>query len=134
MIRPPPRSTRTDTLFPYTTLFRSPVYNLLLQQLVDLNTRTLPEDDSTLKVQVLAVLDEFAQLGRAMTIANSFSYIAGYGLRLMPVIQGRSQLRALYGEDVARSIITNCGIEIAFTPKGLDGATELSGRPGSSEA
>src|SRR3546814_4889630 len=25
MIRPPPRSTRTDTLFPYTTLFRSVV-------------------------------------------------------------------------------------------------------------
>src|SRR3546814_15864672 len=23
MVRPPPRSTRTDTLFPYTTLFRS---------------------------------------------------------------------------------------------------------------
>src|SRR3546814_16859605 len=29
MIRRPPRSTRTDTLFPYTTLFRSP-YNLQL--------------------------------------------------------------------------------------------------------
>src|SRR3546814_8401565 len=30
MIRPPPRSTRTDTLFPYTTLFRSlSSYNLL---------------------------------------------------------------------------------------------------------
>src|SRR3546814_3957747 len=28
MIRRPPRSTRTDTLFPYTTLFRSPVYPL----------------------------------------------------------------------------------------------------------
>src|SRR3546814_14571286 len=26
MIRRPPRSTRTDTLFPYTTLFRSPVF------------------------------------------------------------------------------------------------------------
>src|SRR3546814_20810638 len=26
MIRPPPRSTRTDTLFPYTTLFRSPAF------------------------------------------------------------------------------------------------------------
>src|SRR3546814_11174928 len=25
MIRPPPRSTRTDALFPYTTLFRSPI-------------------------------------------------------------------------------------------------------------
>src|SRR3546814_14510458 len=27
MIRRPPRSTRTDTLFPYTTLFRSPQIN-----------------------------------------------------------------------------------------------------------
>src|SRR3546814_11800093 len=27
MIRRPPRSTRTDTLFPYTTLFRSPLLN-----------------------------------------------------------------------------------------------------------
>src|SRR3546814_5739849 len=27
MIRRPPRSTRTDTLFPYTTLFRSTVYH-----------------------------------------------------------------------------------------------------------
>src|SRR3546814_10396641 len=29
MIRRPPRSTRTDTLFPYTTLFRSDVVDLL---------------------------------------------------------------------------------------------------------
>src|SRR3546814_18341856 len=29
MIRRPPRSTRTDTLFPYTTLFRSPEGRLL---------------------------------------------------------------------------------------------------------
>src|SRR3546814_10731724 len=28
MIRPPPRSTRTDTLFPYTTLFRSDARDL----------------------------------------------------------------------------------------------------------
>src|SRR3546814_12498578 len=30
MIRLPPRATRTDTLFPYTTLFRSPLPELLL--------------------------------------------------------------------------------------------------------
>src|SRR3546814_10631065 len=29
MIRRPPRTTRTDTLFPYTTLFRSPVGNIV---------------------------------------------------------------------------------------------------------
>src|SRR3546814_18258771 len=30
MIRRPPRSTRPDTLFPYTTLFRSPLYMVAL--------------------------------------------------------------------------------------------------------
>src|SRR3546814_6236250 len=29
MIRRPPRSTRTDTLFPYTTLFRSAMFRLI---------------------------------------------------------------------------------------------------------
>src|SRR3546814_15145642 len=35
MIRRPPRSTRTDTLFPDTTLFRSHVYPLAFLQLPD---------------------------------------------------------------------------------------------------
>src|SRR3546814_14202923 len=34
MIRRPPRSTRTDTLFPYKTLFRSRVYYLSLEFLI----------------------------------------------------------------------------------------------------
>src|SRR3546814_9273445 len=34
MIRRPPRSTRTDTLFPYTTLFRSSLHWLLSRQTV----------------------------------------------------------------------------------------------------
>src|SRR3546814_2975044 len=33
MIRRPPRSTRTDTLFPYTTLFRSPQINAALKRI-----------------------------------------------------------------------------------------------------
>src|SRR3546814_5251228 len=33
MIRRPPRSTRTDTLFPYTTLFRSPSYGAAITEL-----------------------------------------------------------------------------------------------------
>src|SRR3546814_12675389 len=41
MIRRPPRSTRTDTLFPYTTLFRSIGWELV-QETVDLNDDQLP--------------------------------------------------------------------------------------------
>src|SRR3546814_11280841 len=39
MIRRPPRSTRTDTLFPYTTLFRSPGYPGVVDHDVDFRMR-----------------------------------------------------------------------------------------------
>src|SRR3546814_3282248 len=46
MIRRPPRSTRTDTLFPYTTLFRSP-HELCLFRAAD--TAALTRDLQTLR-------------------------------------------------------------------------------------
>src|SRR3546814_12513548 len=48
MIRRPPRSTRTDTLFPYPTLFRSLLQNVVLNGSVQLFGRDallLPRDD-----------------------------------------------------------------------------------------
>ena len=41
----------------------APLYNLLFQQLIDLNVRELPDETSA--VPVLVILDEFARLGRA---------------------------------------------------------------------
>src|SRR3546814_11141834 len=41
MIRRPPRSTRTDTLFPYTTLFRSEVHNVIVCTLCSCYPRLL---------------------------------------------------------------------------------------------
>ena len=106
----------------------APLYNLLFQQLIDLNVRELPDENSA--VPVLVILDEFARLGRASVIASAFSYVAGYGIRLLPVIQSRSQLRGVYGEHVADEIIANCGVEVAFTPKELRVANDLSDRLG----
>ena len=106
----------------------APLYNLLFQQLIDLNVRKLPND--TTPVPVLVILDEFARLGRASVLASAFSYVAGYGIRLLPVIQSRSQLRGVYGEHIADEIVANCGVEVAFTPKELRVANELSDRIG----
>src|SRR3546814_20729651 len=58
MIRPPPRSTRTDTLFPYTTRFRSEVADgrLLLSAAAFRNERDsyrVNSGDPTLPDQVL---------------------------------------------------------------------------------
>lgn len=105
----------------------APLYALLFQQLVDLNSRALPKPGDR---PSLILLDEFARLGRAPVLAHAFAWAAGYGLRLLPVIQSPSQLRALYGPDVTEEIITNCGVEIVFAPKELKVAQELSERLG----
>src|SRR3546814_5853206 len=47
MIRRPPRSTRTDTLFPYTTLFRSWLMMGLIQTMPRLHTSHTPLGRST---------------------------------------------------------------------------------------
>lgn len=107
----------------------APLYNLLFQQLIDLNTREPPQAGRH-PIQVLVVLDEFARLGHAGVLARSFSYVAGYGLRLLAVLQSPAQLRAEYGPDLAEEIVANCGVEIAFAPKELKVAQDLSERLG----
>src|SRR3546814_5734758 len=47
MIRRPPRSTRTDTLFPYTTLFRSMVRRLSVAVMVNGDATTDAEGNPT---------------------------------------------------------------------------------------
>lgn len=128
------------------------VYNLLFQQLIDQNVRELPKaarapstfarligkltgkeakgTPGTHPLKLLLLLDEFARLGRASVIAAGFSYVAGYGIRLMPVIQARGQLREVYGNDVTDEIVQNCGVELVFTPKANSVAKEISERLG----
>lgn len=104
-----------------------PLYALLFQQLVDLNSRSLPSGADR---PTLVVLDEFARLGAAPILAHAFSWVAGYGFRLLAVLQSPSQLRGLYGPDLADEIVTNCGVEVVFAPKELRIAQELSDRLG----
>ena len=63
-------------------------------------------------------------------LAQAFSYAAGYGLRLLPVLQSHAQLRALYGVDGAAEITANCGAEVAFAPRTYAEAEALSQRLG----
>lgn len=104
----------------------SPLLNLFFQQVVDLNTRELPEHNPDLKVQCLLLLDEFRALGKMPLIVEAVAYLRGYGVRLMPIFQSPSQVRELYGEEAAKAFFQNHPIRIAFTPPDMGVATEIS--------
>lgn len=109
-----------------------PLLSLFFQQLVDLTVQVLPQFDPKAKHQVLMLLDEFPLLGPMPVLANAFSYVAGYNIRMMLVMQSKAQLRdpALYGPDKATAILDNCGVEVVFGTKNSELAKELSDRLG----
>src|SRR3546814_6995950 len=61
MIRRPPRSTRTDTLFPYTTLFRSDYYQIVLEPRMA-RLRTLRWSDIYLNQQLDDIIRQLLRL------------------------------------------------------------------------
>ena len=109
-----------------------PLLALFFQQLVDLNIRTLPQFDPKAKHQLFLLLDEFPLLGPMPVLADAFAYVAGYNIRIMLIMQSKSQLRDrdLYGPDKAEAILDNCGLEVVFGTKNLKLSEELSARLG----
>jgi len=103
-----------------------PVLNLFFQQAIGLQTRELPEHNPKLKHQVMMLLDEFTALGRLPIIAESVSYLPGYNVRVVLVIQTPAQLRAVYGIHGAEVMLKSLAARIAFAPKDYADAREIS--------
>ena len=108
----------------------APIYGLLFQQLIDRNVRELPKGDRH-QVKVLVALDEFASLGKCSVLANAFSYVAGYGMRLLPAFQSIEQIQGVYGDKVAADIERNCAVRLVLRPAGLSEAKKISEQLGS---
>ena len=103
-----------------------PVLSLFFQQAIGLQTRTLPEHDPKLKLQVLMLLDECAALGRIPILAESLSYLPGYNVRVALVIHTPAQLREIYGANAAETMLKSLGARIVFAAKDYADAKEIS--------
>src|SRR3546814_15303069 len=83
MIRRPPRSTRTDTLFPYTTLFRSDIMEIMEETiknvvskmskyyLINLEDNEKIKTELESKFEILPYKECVAELDRKSTRLNS---------------------------------------------------------------
>lgn len=108
----------------------APLVNLFFQQVVDLNTRELPEHNKALTRQCLLLLDEFKSLGKLPLIVDAIAFLRGYGVRLLPIFQSPSQIREVYGEEAAKTFFQNHAVRISYTPADIMSATEISNELG----
>ncbi|RYF30927.1 MAG: type IV secretory system conjugative DNA transfer family protein [Comamonadaceae bacterium] len=102
------------------------IVNLFFSQLINVNTKELPQNNAQLKHQCLLLMDEFTSIGKVDIIASAVSYMAGYNMRLLPIIQSMAQLDATYGKEVARTLITNHALQIIYAPREQQDANDYS--------
>lgn len=97
----------------------TPLIRLFFQLLIDLNTRELPTQNRALKIPCLLILDEFAML-KLDVLSKGVSFLRGYGLQLLPILQSPAQLTDIYGINAAKNFMTNHAVSIVFPPKASD--------------
>lgn len=107
-----------------------PLMRLMLQMILSRLTETLETDKSKeQRRQLLLMLDEFPQFGKLPFFEKTLSYSAGYNIRAYLISQDMQQIYKEYGRD--QSIVSNCGIRIAYAPNTLETAKHLSEALGS---
>lgn len=100
--------------------------NLFFTQLLDASMDKMPEDDPTIKYELMPIMDELAALGRMPIIEKSIQLMGGYGIRPVLIAHSIPQLRAVYGPDQTKNIIACCGARIVYAPNDSDYATDVS--------
>ena len=65
------------------------------------------------KWRLLFVLDEFPALGKMEVLEKGIGYVAGYGMKLMIILQSLDQLFNIYGEK--NGFMSNCAVQIFYT-------------------
>lgn len=99
--------------------------NLFFSQLIHINTKELPAK-GVHGIPCLLILDEFPAIGKIGIMSTANAFIAGYGLRLVTIVQSVAQLQAVYGPRDARTLVTNHALQILFTPREQEDAKSYS--------
>lgn len=106
-----------------------PLFNLFVNMTLKILTSNKLEFESgqairSYKHRLLFMADEFPAVGKIDIIEKGIAYIAGYGIKLVLIVQDLKQLYQIYGHQ--ESIISNCHIRIAYTPNTAETAKMIS--------
>lgn len=101
-----------------------PLLNILIQQIHDVLMVAPPQRDEP--HQVLLMIDEFRQLGRMDDLVSKLTINAGYGFRVVIVLQNLSQLDEIYGRAVRETTVSACATQLYIRVDNLDTSEYLS--------
>ncbi|RQW86453.1 MAG: conjugal transfer protein TraG [Geobacter sp.] len=105
-----------------------PLMRMIINQVGRTLTESLEFKDgkpvAAYRHRLLLLLDEFPALGRLDFFESALAFVAGYGMKVLLVVQSLNQLKKSYGPN--NSIMDNCHIRIVFTPNDNETAELIS--------
>ena len=114
-----------------------PLMRLIVNVLMTTFTGSVEFDDegrqkNKYQNKMLILMDEFTStLGKMSIFANAISFVAGYGIKVMIVVQDLVQLKATYGESDAEALASNVHTRIMYATNNPSTAQSLSSMLGS---
>lgn len=106
-----------------------PVIKILVQQIHDVLMATIPGSDEPHKV--LVMIDEFRQLGKMESIVSKLTINAGYGFRMVLVLQDLAQLDEVYGKPTRQTTVSACQVKLIIRVNDLETSEYVSEMLGS---
>lgn len=76
------------------------------------------------KWRLLFVLDEFPAIGKMEVLDKAIGFVAGYGMKLMIILQSLDQLYKIYGKE--NGLVSNCQIQVYYTANENQSAEYIS--------
>ena len=101
-----------------------PLLQVFYQQALDFLTTSEPGPEEPHRV--LLLMDEFTSLQRMQQFEDSIAFLAGYGVRLMIIIQSPSQVESHYGKAGMRTFFANSKIRVAYAANDYETAEMIS--------
>lgn len=102
-----------------------PIIKLLVQQIHDVLMSNLP-DPATEPLKVLVMIDEFAQLERMDDLIGKLTISAGYGFRMVLVLQDVEQLDKIYDRATRMTTLSACQTKLFIRINDMETARYVS--------
>jgi type IV secretion system protein VirD4 len=100
----------------------------LIRLMVTMITQRLVEvlNPKENKHRLLKLIDEFPRLSRMPFFSDALSYVAGYNIKVMLIMQSKGQLDAPESYGKGNTIIESCRLRCVYTPQDPDTAQWIS--------
>jgi type IV secretion system protein VirD4 len=81
--------------------------SVFFDQLISQFYKMADENRGKLKIPTIFLLDEFANIGKIEKYGRVLATCRGLGLSMNTIVQDNGQIEAMYGKEMARSILSN---------------------------